>query len=259
MLLKSNIIFPENDHKSTLCIGFYRGQYKGGKRSGHGTRSSLGYEKEKRKRRLYVSSGLSLHRSLSEREEMYSSADDITETSLNQVYEGEWKNDKRCGYGILKVSKFFTYYGEWKENSRTGYGVLVYEVRREKSGEERKMERIEKGRWDNGELKDQVKKKFIKTDLEIKVDNAHTKAIQAACLARDKATFAESKANAAAARSQVAEIKAVEARRHAAAASRKVEDAARISRLIIEDTQKLTRNVKQSKGDSNGGHNKYYI
>ena len=169
------------------------------------------------------------------------SADNINvKGAWSQVYEGEWVNDKRSGYGILKVSDCFTYYGQWKENTRSGYGVLMYD-----DGKGKKEGKVEEGLWENGKLVEPVKyKKFMRTELQMKVKDAHAEAIRAADQARDKASIAETKANAAAAKSRVAEMKAVEARKHAAAATRRVENAARTARQAVDDAWKIKGSVK---------------
>ena len=40
-------------------------------------------------------------------------------------YEGEWKNDKREGYGIY-YSDRDKYEGEWKNDLKDGYGIYYY-------------------------------------------------------------------------------------------------------------------------------------
>lgn len=153
-----------------------------------------------------------------------------------QIYEGQWVNDKRCGYGVLKVSDCFTYYGQWKENTRTGYGVLIHEGYKTGKKGKNKEEVKEEGRWDNGKLVEPVKyTRMMKTEQKLRVDDAHQEAIKAASRARDQALVAESKANAAAARSKVAETRAIEAKQHAKSASSKVEHTLRISQQITED------------------------
>ena len=45
-----------------------------------------------------------------------------------KVYRGEWKNDKRSGYGVLETCTGMKYEGEWLNNFRSGYGVLKHKV-----------------------------------------------------------------------------------------------------------------------------------
>jgi hypothetical protein len=37
-----------------------------------------------------------------------------------EVYEGEWKSDKRCGYGILRDSTGEIYNGDWEGDLYNG-------------------------------------------------------------------------------------------------------------------------------------------
>lgn len=244
--------------------GFYRGQYKNGQRSGYGTRSSAGYEEERKEAlksshklphlKMQSSASISMiHASHTSHTLKKShgghSADNLHDGSKwNQIYEGEWINDMRCGHGILKVSDCFTYYGQWKENTRTGYGVVVYDAQkseRKKSG--RREEIKEEGRWDNGKLVEPVRYKnleVIKSGLQKRVEEARTEAIKAATQAKERAKVAETRANAAAAKSKLAEMRAHDARQHAENACKGVENAARVAGEVLEDTCKIKAGVK---------------
>lgn len=48
-------------------------------------------------------------------------ADDAVET-----YTGEWKDDKRSGFGISERSDGLKFEGEWYNNSKNGYGATTY-------------------------------------------------------------------------------------------------------------------------------------
>ena len=113
-----------------------------------------------------------------------------------QIYEGEWKEDRRDGHGVLKVLGHYTYYGDWENNNRTGYGVLVHD-----NGKK------EEGQWQNGKLIVVLKRRKLalkNSQLETNIRQAHTKAIQAADMARNKALLAESRAVAASTKSKQA-------------------------------------------------------
>ena len=43
--------------------------------------------------------------------------------NVTETYMGEWKNDKRCGFGISERSDGLRYEGEWFNNRKYGYGV----------------------------------------------------------------------------------------------------------------------------------------
>ena len=246
-----------------IIVGFYRGQYKNGQRSGYGSRTSAGYEKlqndsfadqnnkfkslkmQPSMASVSMSHSQSFHTLKKTLTEGHS-ADNIHDSvNWSQLYEGQWVNDKRCGYGVLRVSDYFTYYGQWKENIRTGYGVLIYEGQGDRKKGGKKETVREEGRWENGKLVERFKhKKVMKSETQIRVEEAHTEALQAADQARDKAKVAEAKANAAAAKSKVAEMKAVEARRHAECARKGVENAARIATQTLQDAYKINGDVR---------------
>ena len=42
------------------------------------------------------------------------------------VYEGEWKDDKKTGYGVLRSHRGATFEGTWLESTQDGYGVETY-------------------------------------------------------------------------------------------------------------------------------------
>ena len=144
-----------------------------------------------------------------------------------QIYEGEWKDDKRHGYGVIKCLGSYTYYGQWSANSRTGYGVLISENGTKAEGQ-----------WQNGQLIVALKRKklHIKShQLETKVQTAHTQAIQAAGGARDKALLAESRASTAMSKAKMANSVVGTADKNAKLAREKAEqykNATRISGMF---------------------------
>ena len=50
------------------------------------------------------------------------SQDDITDINVTETYMGEWKNDKRSGFGISERTDGLKYEGEWYNNTKYGYG-----------------------------------------------------------------------------------------------------------------------------------------
>uniref|UniRef100_A0A1B0D5R5 Junctophilin n=1 Tax=Phlebotomus papatasi TaxID=29031 RepID=A0A1B0D5R5_PHLPP len=46
--------------------------------------------------------------------------------SVTEMYMGEWKHDKRDGYGISERSDGLRYEGEWHNNKKHGYGVTTF-------------------------------------------------------------------------------------------------------------------------------------
>ena len=55
------------------------------------------------------------------------SQDDIHDASVVETYMGEWKGDKRCGYGVSERSDGLKYEGEWYNNKKNGCGVTTYQ------------------------------------------------------------------------------------------------------------------------------------
>lgn len=259
-----------------LHAGFYRGQYKNGQRGGYGTRSSAGYEKSKES---FIDSDdktkqLKIHQRPSIANIMAKNAmptwrsdagtlmsDGNRGNNWKQIYQGQWANDKRCGHGVLKVSDCFTYYGQWKENTRTGYGVLVHEGYKSGKRGKRKEEVKEEGKWENGKLVEPVKyTRMMKTDLKSKVDEAHHEAIKAASHAREQALLAEAKANAAAAKSKVADLRAIEAQQNAESAANIVEQTVKISKETSEDVHMIKGSVMITvNGERYGEHVMYLL
>lgn len=118
-----------------------------------------------------------------------------------QIYEGQWEMDMRKGHGVLRIPGRYMYFGEWHCNARTGHGVVVYSDGRK-----------EEGYWENGKLVTQLKRKKLSLkhhQLENKVKQAHTFALQAADMARTKSILAESRASGANGRAKAA-LKSIE-------------------------------------------------
>lgn len=226
--------------------GCYRGQYKNGVRSGFGTRTSSAYEhRDKDASKTHDQATTSRQRALSNlvapftnlKRLSYSGpfgSEDQSDScvrgdvkAIMQIYEGEWRDDKRHGYGVIKCVGSYTYYGQWSANTQTGYGVLVFE-----NGVK------EEGQWHNGQLIVALKRKklHIKShQLETKVQTAHTQAIQAADTARNKALLAESRAGTALGKTKMSQGVVITAEKNAMLAKEKAElykNATRISGML---------------------------
>lgn len=233
-----------------LATGCYRGQYKKGLRSGHGTRTSAAYEakpipgdpsmpksdsepvlqsliQQKSTTSIKSSKESVLKFGFQKKPSLIPSLLTATESTNSipistgkedfaQIYEGEWKDDRRHGYGVLKVDSHYTYYGQWVNNARTGYGVMVYEngVR-------------EEGEWHNGQLIVVLKRHkvalFKSHQLESKVKEARTKALQSKGKAKNMADLADSRAGSAVNKSRQAHQSAQGAQEHAQIAVEKAE------------------------------------
>uniref|UniRef100_A0A3B4AZE7 Uncharacterized protein n=1 Tax=Periophthalmus magnuspinnatus TaxID=409849 RepID=A0A3B4AZE7_9GOBI len=53
-------------------------------------------------------------------------ADDDVDATATETYSGEWKNDKRTGFGVSRRSDGLQYEGEWLSNKRHGYGCTTF-------------------------------------------------------------------------------------------------------------------------------------
>ena len=104
---------------------------------------------------------------------------------VTEVYMGEWKQDKRAGYGTSQRSDGYHYAGEWHNNKRHGYGSLIYP-----NGQK------EEGKWKQNLLVASGKKKLFvigSKKISERVEHAVELAGQAANLARAKADLAISR------------------------------------------------------------------
>jgi junctophilin len=47
---------------------------------------------------------------------------------VTEAYRGEWKNDKRSGFGVCDRSDGLKYEGEWFNNKKYGYGATTFKT-----------------------------------------------------------------------------------------------------------------------------------
>ncbi|ESN95376.1 hypothetical protein HELRODRAFT_86828 [Helobdella robusta] len=52
-----------------------------------------------------------------------------------EIYAGEWKHDRRDGFGVCERSDGTKYEGEWLANRRNGYGVTYYPDGKKEGGQ----------------------------------------------------------------------------------------------------------------------------
>lgn len=107
------------------------------------------------------------------------------DATTTEVYMGEWKNDKRSGYGISERSSGLKYEGEWLNNQRHGYGCTIFA----EGGKE-------EGKYMNNMLVKAMKKRVIQlkgTKIKQKVERAVEGAQRAAAIAKQKAEIAASR------------------------------------------------------------------
>ncbi|XP_009571162.1 PREDICTED: junctophilin-3-like, partial [Fulmarus glacialis] len=63
---------------------------------------------------------------LGEGEAELSVIEDDIDATTTEIYVGEWKNDKRSGFGVSQRSDGLKYEGEWANNKRHGYGCMTF-------------------------------------------------------------------------------------------------------------------------------------
>ncbi|CAN9515607.1 unnamed protein product [Ophioblennius macclurei] len=131
-----------------------------------------------------TNSTISMDESLAGAEDFPPVEADIDATTT-EIYMGEWKNDKRSGYGISERSSGLKYEGEWLNNQRHGYGSTTFA----EGGKE-------EGKYMNNMLVKAMKKRVIQlkgTKIKHKVERAVEGAQRAAAIAKQKAEIAASR------------------------------------------------------------------
>ncbi|XP_065572609.1 junctophilin-1-like isoform X2 [Artemia franciscana] len=134
--------------------------------------------------------------------------DDQLDASVTETYMGEWKNDKRAGFGISERSDGLKYEGEWFNNKKYGYGVTIF-----KDGSR------EEGKYKNNVLITSQKKKHLflirSAKFRERVDAAVSAAQRASKIALQKADIAASRTATSRGKAEQADIAAMHAREDA--------------------------------------------
>lgn len=127
------------------------------------------------------------------------------DASVTETYLGEWKNDKRTGFGISERSDGLRYEGEWFNNRKYGYGVTTF---RDGSKEE--------GKYKNNVLITSQKKKHLflirSAKFRERIDAAVSAAQRASKIALQKADIAISRTATARGKAELADMSAEHAR-----------------------------------------------
>ncbi|KAL4708111.1 hypothetical protein ACJJTC_009890 [Scirpophaga incertulas] len=112
--------------------------------------------------------------------------DEHLDASVTETYMGEWKNDKRTGFGVSERSDGLRYEGEWFANRKYGYGVTTF---RDGTREE--------GKYKNNVLITSQKRKHMflmrSAKFRERVDSAVNAAQRASKIALQKADIAISR------------------------------------------------------------------
>ncbi|CAL1290189.1 unnamed protein product [Larinioides sclopetarius] len=123
--------------------------------------------------------------------------DENIDGNVIETYMGEWKNDKRSGFGIAERSDGIKYEGEWYNNKKFGYGRTSF-----KDGTE------EKGKYKNNILLTSGRRKHLfllrspkfREHIEAAINGAHRAsqiALQKADIAISRTATARGKAEQA--------------------------------------------------------------
>ncbi|XP_058143109.1 junctophilin-2 [Dasypus novemcinctus] len=119
------------------------------------------------------------------------------DATTTETYMGEWKNDKRSGFGVSERSSGLRYEGEWLDNLRHGYGCTTLPDGRR-----------EEGKYRHNVLVKGTKRRVLplkSNKVRQKVDHGVEGAQRAAAIARQKAEIAASRTSHAKAKAAAAE------------------------------------------------------
>ncbi|XP_073687155.1 junctophilin-1a [Garra rufa] len=133
----------------------------------------------------------------------YTPMEDHVDAITTESYMGEWKNDKRNGFGVSERSNGLKYEGEWMNNKRHGYGCTIFP-----DGTK------EEGKYKNNVLVRGIRKQLIPLKnhkTKEKVDRAVEGARRAAAIARTKVEIAVSRTSHARTKSEAADQAALAA------------------------------------------------
>ncbi|XP_061395417.1 uncharacterized protein LOC133331030 [Musca vetustissima] len=131
--------------------------------------------------------------------------DDQLDPTTVETYMGEWKKDRRCGFGVAERSDGLKYEGEWYNNMKHGYGVTTF-----RDGT------FEEGKYKNNILITSQKKKhlFIARSRKFRerITASVASAQRALKMAMQRSDIAVSRTATANAKAQSADVAAEQAR-----------------------------------------------
>nr|XP_003229364.1 PREDICTED: junctophilin-4 isoform X1 [Anolis carolinensis]XP_016854031.1 PREDICTED: junctophilin-4 isoform X1 [Anolis carolinensis] len=161
------------------------------------------------------------------------------EGSSTEVYAGEWRADRRSGYGVSRRSNGLRYEGEWLGNRRHGYGRTTYPDGTKEEG------KYKLNRLVSGKVKNLIP--LRRSKVKEKVDRAVEVARRAVSMARQK--------------QELAITRAADARLKAAAAlaaAEKALEAGRLAKILAQELQPiLTEPEPRGQLDSEGTDTDY--
>ncbi|XP_078256995.1 junctophilin-3 isoform X2 [Rhinoraja longicauda] len=147
--------------------------------------------------------------------------DDIDATAT-EMYVGEWKNDKRSGFGLSHRSDGLKFEGEWLSNKRHGYGCTTFPDGTKEEGKYKQNVLV------SGKRKNLIPLRTSK--IRDKVDRAVEAAERAAAIAKQKAEISASRTSHAKSKSDVADT-----------AAQKAQDEAQLARITAKEFSPSTQ------------------
>uniref|UniRef100_A0A914VI51 Junctophilin-3 n=1 Tax=Plectus sambesii TaxID=2011161 RepID=A0A914VI51_9BILA len=154
-------------------------------------------------------SGEGGHRST--RDDIILPPEEHIEPNTTECYMGEWKNDKRSGFGVSERLDGLKYEGEWFNNKKYGYGVTTL-----KDGQK------EEGKYKNNVLVSSHRRKglmFVRSSkLKERTEASVNAAIRAAQIAQQKSDIAVSRTATAKDRAEQADYVSSQSREDAGVA-----------------------------------------
>ncbi|XP_060137839.1 junctophilin-4 [Zootoca vivipara] len=142
------------------------------------------------------------------------------EGSSTEVYAGEWRVDRRSGYGVSRRSNGLRYEGEWLGNRRHGYGRTTYPDGSKEEGKY-KLNRLVSGK--------------VKNLIPLRRSKVKEKVDRAVEVARRAVSMARQKQEVAIARAADARLKAATA----LGAAEKALEAARLAKILAQELQPI--------------------
>ncbi|XP_006212475.2 junctophilin-3 isoform X2 [Vicugna pacos] len=154
--------------------------------------------------------------SLGEGEAELSVVEDDIDATTTETYVGEWKSDKRSGFGVSQRSDGLKYEGEWASNRRHGYGCMAFPDGTKEEGKYKQNVLV------SGRRKSLIPLRASK--IREKVDRAVEAAERAATIAKQKAEIAASRTSHSRAKAEAA-----------LTAAQKAQEEARIARITAKE------------------------
>uniref|UniRef100_H3AQ30 Junctophilin n=1 Tax=Latimeria chalumnae TaxID=7897 RepID=H3AQ30_LATCH len=147
-------------------------------------------------------------------------AHEVIEDTATEIYAGEWKRDKRSGFGVSQRSNGLKYEGEWLNNRRHGYGRTTFPDGTREEGKYKLNILV------SGKVKNLIP--LRRSKIKEKVDRAVEAAQRAVVIAKQKEEIGKS-------RTAHAQMKADAA----LAAAEKAQEASHVAKIVANDLSPL--------------------